>query len=160
MTTRLEQQTPFRYHVGIRVSSDTTTPDEITALLGLQPHSTRSKGELPKFAEAVSDKVRAAITRHHKWCASFEPVSMAESLNDCLLRAERHLDRHAEALARLANDASIKLYLYAYPGSLPHPVDWEILERIRSNHPVGLDVDLDSALQAERPVDGPRPKNT
>lgn len=162
MKAQLEKQTPFRYHVGLRVSSDGTTPDEITTLLGLQPHSTRFKGELCSFAgiaEMLNDRARAAITRHHKWCASFEPLTMTEPLNDCLLRVERHLARHSDALVSLAKDASIKLYIHAYPGSLPQPVDWKILERIRTKHPVGLDVSLDSALEAERPVDETRPKS-
>lgn len=150
---------PFRYHVGLRVSSGTKTPDEITALLGLRPHSIRLKAELPKGAERLSSSARAAITRRHKWSASLEPITMTEPLNDCLRRVERRLNQYSDALARLAKDANIKLYIHAFPGSLSESVDWEILNRIRTKHPVGLNVDLDSTLDIHRPVDEARPKN-
>jgi hypothetical protein len=120
------------------------------------------KGELSNFAgmvEMLSERGRAAITRHHKWSASFEPVSRTETLNECLLRVERHLGGRSDALIRLAKDGSIKLYIHAYPGSLPEPVDWKILDRIRTRYPVGLSMTFDSALETDRPVDETRPKN-
>jgi hypothetical protein len=159
MATHYEQQTPFRFHVGLRVSSESKSPDEITSLLDLQPHRASRKGELPEELETLNHRARTVYTRHHKWAASFEPMSLTEPLNDCLLRVASHLVSHSGALSQLSERSTIDLYIYAYPGSLPDPVDWGILHRIRSEHPVGLQIHLDSRLQTERPVDENRPKN-
>jgi hypothetical protein len=159
MATRYEQQTPFRFHVGLQVSSESASPDEITALLGLQPYRSSRKGELPKVLEALDERASAVYTRHHKWAASFEPMSLTEPLNDCLLRVARHFVGHSNALSQLSESGTIDLYIYAYPGSLPDPVDWGILHRIRSEHPVGLQIHLSSRLETDRPIDENRPKN-
>ena len=159
MSTRLEPQTPFRFHIGLQVSSDSIAPEEITSILHLQPYRSSRKGESPEGLAAVDDETRTLFKGQHRWAASFEPLTHTEPLNECLTRIARHFERHSNALLRLSEAGSIKLYIYAYPGLSPTPVDWSILERIRTQHPVGLHIDLSSRLETDRPVDEKRPKN-
>ena len=151
---------PFRYHVGVRVSTEQSEPERITAMLGLQPHRVSRKGEVPQEAQHLGEKVRGVYERHHKWAASFEPLSLTEPLNACLKRVASHLHAHSDALAELAKDGDITLYIYAYPGtSEREPVDWAIIEGIRSEHPVGLSVNVYAHHETDRPVDASRPRN-
>lgn len=160
MTTQFEQQMPFRYHVGVRVAAEHSEPERITAMLGLQPHRVSLKGEVPREMEHLGEKVRGVYERSHKWAASFEPLSLTEPLSACLKRLASHLHVHSEGLADLAKDADITLYIYAYPGSsVREPIDWAMLEAIRSEHPVGLSVNTYAQHETNRPVDASRPRN-
>jgi hypothetical protein len=159
MSTRLEPQEPFRFHISLQVSSDSVAPEQITSILHLQPYRTSRKGEPPEGMATVDDETRTVYERRHRWAASFEPLNHTEPLNECLTRIARHFDSHSNALRRLSEEGSLKLYIYAYPGSSPTPVDWNILEQIRTQHPVGLHIDLSSRLETDRPVDENRPKN-
>ena len=160
MSTQYEQQLPFRFHVGLEASTEQMEPARVTALLELQPHRTSQKGEVPQEMQDAPEKLRKVYGWHHKWAASFEPLTPTEPLNACLKRLALHLDRHSEPLVELAKDGDIKLYIYAYPGrSVQQPVDWTIIEGIRSHHPVGVCVNVYARHQTNRPVDADRPKN-
>jgi hypothetical protein len=43
--------------------------------------------------EHLGEKVRGVYERHHKWAASFEPLSPTEPLNACLKRVANHLQK-------------------------------------------------------------------